>query len=134
MTADNASNNGTMMRRLDQLLTADSGKDNTFKASSSTIRCLAHVIHLAVMDLLVAVKAVEKPNGRGGSDSEVNDETVAFECDLAADLDEEEAEKLGNDDEVAELGNLTDAQIEERQNKEDAAKNDAASPVKKVRA
>ena len=75
MTADNASNNGTMMRRLDQLLTADVGDDNTFKASSSTIRCLAHIIHLAVMDLLIAVKAVDKPKSQTDADADMDDKS-----------------------------------------------------------
>lgn len=58
ITADNASNNGTHISTIGRLIfTADPSLwwDN----NRATIRCLPHVVHLAVMALLVGVKAVK---------------------------------------------------------------------------
>src|SRR5258705_6617674 len=52
----------------------------------STIHCLAHVIHLSVMDLLVNIKAVAK--------WEVSNSPI----DVAIDTDEQATEDLGVDD------------------------------------
>ena len=79
MTADNASNNATMMDKLEQLFEDDL---ISFEASNSTIRCLAHVIHLAVMALLISVKAVKK-----------ND--VGDEINFSEEWVEEAAEEVG---------------------------------------
>src|SRR5258706_377230 len=57
ITADNASNNRTMMASLaTRLCCTDPVGD--YDSDHSTICCLAHVIHLLVMDLLVNIKAV----------------------------------------------------------------------------
>ena len=46
------------------------------------IRCLAHVIHLAAMELLVKIKVIQDGDKKAG------------DIDVAADLTEEEAESL----------------------------------------
>lgn len=53
-------------------------------SDSSTIRCLSHVIHLAVTDLLVGLEVVKKSNARGMTDD--------------GNMTEETAEMLGNDE------------------------------------
>lgn len=91
VTADNASNNGTLLKTLtalvedgrkrpDRDLTGGSD-DYDVDPQRSMVRCLAHVIHLAVMAMLIKLKAVKKPDPRkmgGGFD----------------DLTEEEAENI----------------------------------------
>lgn len=116
MTADNASNNATMMEKLETLFDNDI---IDFDATKSTIRCLAHVIHLAVMDLLVEVKAVKKKDVRED------------EVDLPDDWSEDIAEGLGDDGELGDLGGLTDEDLLERQSKgEDEV--DLSSVIQKV--
>ena len=59
ITADNASNNRMMMASpATRLCCTDPVGD--YDSDCSTIHCLAHVIHLSVMDLLVNIKAVAK--------------------------------------------------------------------------
>jgi len=72
-------------------------------ADTATIHCLAHVIHLAVMELLVRLKAVKKCDVR-------NDD-----IDLAP-LTEELAEAVASD---FDEGKKTDDQIVEEQRNED---------------
>lgn len=99
MTADNASNNGTMMKRLSQLWNRTASHPAGFDAQEATLRCLCHIIHLAIMQFLVVLGAVKESEARDG------------ELDLAMDLSEADAEKLGDDKEVEALGKLTNEQI-----------------------
>ena len=76
MTADNASNNTAMMDKLEQLFEDDL---ISFEVSNSMIQCLAHVIHLAVMALLISVKVVKKNDVGNEIDfSEEWDEEVGY--------------------------------------------------------
>ena len=67
--------------------------ENEYDKDRSTIRCLAHVIHLAVMELLVEVKVVKKSGIRTG------------EIEQAVDMDTEAAESIAAEDG---LGDMTD--------------------------
>lgn len=79
ITADNASNNLTMMEYLvAQLKCADPSGD--YDKDHATIQCLAHVIHLAVMDLLGQKDVKEAP------------------LNIAVDMDEWAAQDLGVED------------------------------------
>ena len=60
MTADNASSNRTMISSLTRKLT-NSANSGTIEPEQATIRCLAHIIHLAVMSLLAGVGVIPKP-------------------------------------------------------------------------
>jgi len=85
ITADNASNNRMMMASLaTRLHCTDPVGD--YDSDHSTICCLAHVIHLLVMDLLVNIKAVAKWEA---SNSPI---------DVAINTDEQAAEDLGVND------------------------------------
>ena len=97
MTADNASNNGTLVQTLTTLI----NEDRMVAASSlewddseemdperAIIRCLAHVIHLAVMDMLIVLKAVKKKDVR-----------LTYNIDV---MTEAEAEALGGGDDKVE--------------------------------
>lgn len=61
-TGDNASNVGTFNYEIVELL-AEAGRYD-LTADGVTIRCLSHIIHLAVTDLLVGLKAVKKTDIR----------------------------------------------------------------------
>ncbi len=76
---------------------------NDLNADMATIHCLAHVIHLAVMELLVRLKAVKK--------CDVHNDDI----DLAP-LTEELAEAVASD---FDEGKKTDDQIVEEQRNED---------------
>lgn len=56
-TTDSASNNDTGFAKLSALI-SESGITTKWNLSESQIRCLAHIIHLAVMDLLLNIKAI----------------------------------------------------------------------------
>lgn len=56
-TTDSASNNDTGFAKLSALI-SQSGIATKWNLSESQIRCLAHIIHLAVMDLLLNIKAI----------------------------------------------------------------------------
>lgn len=61
LIADNASNNNTLLREFSDIvrtLAASLGTSTRFDSEKAQIRCLAHIIHLAVMELLLGVKAV----------------------------------------------------------------------------
>lgn len=59
MTADNAANNGTLMRRFVRLLQPYITEDmDDLDALKAFIQCLSHIIHLSVMALLLGLKAV----------------------------------------------------------------------------
>ena len=57
-----------------------------FDKDRSTIWCLAHVIHLAVMDLLAHIKAMAKKEADNAP------------IEIAIDMDEQAANNLGNED------------------------------------
>lgn len=97
VTADNASNNATLLDSLIKNIKtardaavarsddALADKLDELDPGRSTIRCLAHVIHLAVMALLVSVDAV------GDEDvAPPDNETDKFEL-----MTEGEAERIG---------------------------------------
>lgn len=74
----------------------DAGRDD-LDADTATIRCLAHVIHLAVMELLVGLKAVKKGDIR---DDDIDLAPLTEELAEAVASDFGEGEKT--DDEVIE--------------------------------
>jgi hypothetical protein len=114
MTADNASNNAMMMDKLEQLFEDDL---INFEAPNSTIRCLAHVIHLAVMALLISVKAVKKKE-------------VHNEIDFSEEWDEEVAEKVGYGGKFDALGKpYDDDELLKNQSNDDV---DLTSAIQKV--
>ncbi|CAE7119567.1 unnamed protein product [Rhizoctonia solani] len=57
LVSDNASNNGTLIHHLSANL-QKSAPNSRWNGSGGHIRCLAHIIHLAVMSLLRGIKAV----------------------------------------------------------------------------
>ncbi|CAE6444320.1 unnamed protein product [Rhizoctonia solani] len=57
LVSDNASNNGTLIHHLTSNLRVSS-PNSRWDGSGGHIRCLAHIIHLAVMALLRGIKAV----------------------------------------------------------------------------
>jgi hypothetical protein len=97
VTADNASNNATLLDSLIKNIKtardaavarsddALADKLDELDPGRSTIRCLAHVIHLAVMALLVSVDAVNDEDA-----APPDDETDKFEL-----MTEGEAERIG---------------------------------------
>jgi len=82
-TGDNASNVGTFNYELIDLL-CDAGRYD-LDADTATIRCLSHIIHLAVTELLVVLKAVKK--------TDVREDDIDI-----GDLTEEMAEEIGAED------------------------------------
>lgn len=58
ITADNASNNGTLISTIGRLI-FQADPSIWWDNDRATIRCLPHVVHLAVMALLVGVKAIK---------------------------------------------------------------------------
>jgi hypothetical protein len=71
LTADNASNNGTLIQSLADHINNQDIRDatsNMVDPAQSMIRCLAHIIHLAVMDGLVALRAVQKADIQADDD------------------------------------------------------------------
>src|SRR5258708_13334591 len=66
-----------------------------FDKDRSTIQCLAHVIHLAVMDLLVHIKAMAK--------KEANNAPI----EITINMDEQAANNLGTEDPEAYAGKST---------------------------
>ncbi|EUC54484.1 Ac transposase, putative [Rhizoctonia solani AG-3 Rhs1AP] len=57
LVSDNASNNGTLVQHLSSSL-QKSAPNSRWDGTQGHVRCLAHIIHLAVMSLLRGVKAV----------------------------------------------------------------------------
>jgi hypothetical protein len=115
MTADNASNNGTLIATLAEMLTTSQDLAVPLDEQQANIRCLPHVIHLAVSDGLEELKAnVEMPDRRGG-DAGAN----------LAPMSISEAEEAGSP--LAQLG-MADWEIEQT----NAVSGDYASPWKKV--
>lgn len=69
-------------------------------SDQATIRCVAHIIHLAVSEVLVALKVVKRPSGRA-------------EADLG-DLTEEMAEEIGFEEPLEEASRDDEAIMEEQ--------------------
>jgi len=86
-TGDNASNVGTFNHAVVDMLQENDARWE-LNADTSTIRCLSHIIHLAVLELLVGLKAVRKSDTHGNQLSD-----NAF-------LTEEMAELLGGDGQI----------------------------------
>lgn len=104
ITADNASNNATMTRALARKLES-TGIITDIDPEKATIRCLAHVIHLAVMAMLVELGAISKDDadsvaldtnelaedqleidGRDLDEADMSDEQLEWEIDPSVDL------------------------------------------------
>lgn len=96
VTADNASNNGTLLASLVEKIEAAraaAGRNSNFEEvekleeldpERAMIRCLAHIIHLAVMEILLAIKAISK-----------KDAQAVGNWDEFEPMTEEEAERIG---------------------------------------
>lgn len=63
MTSDNASNNATLIQSLARCL-QETGRILDIDAERATIRCLPHIIHLAVMALLVGMGVIKSSEVR----------------------------------------------------------------------
>jgi hypothetical protein len=85
LVSDNASNNGTLVRHLSSRF-RNSSPSSRWDGNKGHIRCLAHVIHLAVMSLLRGLHAV--PKSIDIRDFDHNDYTMT----------EEQAESMGASD------------------------------------
>jgi hypothetical protein len=90
LVSDNASNNGTLVQHLSNRL-QQSSPHARWDGTKGHIRCLAHVIHLAVMSLLRGLRAV--PNSVNIRDFDYNGDN----------LTEEEAEAMIADDDIESL-------------------------------
>ena len=73
ITTDNAGNNGTMRKKLEELLNS-LDVNNNWSSDSTKIPCLAHVIQLVVKAILGAFNI--KPAEGEGVDDDVNDRNV----------------------------------------------------------
>jgi hypothetical protein len=104
MTSDNASNNTTLIRTLSERLNECDAINHIVEPEQATIRCLPHVIHLAVQAGLVELKAIKASDIR-------TDDTDKDLPDVRP-LSEAEAELILP--ELPETG-LTDRQITEEQ-------------------
>ena len=75
ITTDNAGNNGTMRKELEELLN-NLDVNNGWSSDSTKIPCLAHVIQLAVKAILGAFN-IKPAEGEGeGVDEDVNGRSV----------------------------------------------------------
>lgn len=108
LAADNASNNGTLVAEFSKLLPNLARPPEVgvrWDGSKAQIRCLPHVIHLAVIALLLGVKAV--PAGTSNSEfsaepmSVEEAEALALENNVEVLLEEKEAAV----DPLVDLGN-----------------------------
>lgn len=59
MTADNASNNSTLIKKLADLINSCDVVSNNIDSLQASIHCLAHIIHLAVTIGLVKLNAIK---------------------------------------------------------------------------
>jgi len=73
ITTDNAGNNGTMWKELEELLN-NLDVDNSWSSDSTKIPCLAHVIQLVVKAILGAFNI--KPAESEGVEDDVNGRSV----------------------------------------------------------
>ena len=73
ITTDNAGNNGTMRKELEELLN-NLDVDNSWSSDSTKIPCLAHVIQLVVKAILGAFNI--KPAESEGVEDDVNGRSV----------------------------------------------------------
>ncbi|CAE6431808.1 unnamed protein product [Rhizoctonia solani] len=94
LVSDSASNNGTLVRHLSNQLRRSS-PESRWDGTKGHIRCLAHVIHLAVMSLLRALRAV--PESVDTRDFDYNDSELTEET-AEAIVAENNQESLESDD------------------------------------
>ncbi|CAE7143516.1 unnamed protein product [Rhizoctonia solani] len=94
LVSDSASNNGTLVRHLSNQLQRSS-PNSRWDGTKGHIRCLAHVIHLAVMSLLRALHAV--PESVNTRDFDYNDKDLTEETAEAVVADNNQ-ESLESDD------------------------------------
>lgn len=90
LTADNASNNGTLVKSLTKFIHDANIEVDVIDPKNVIIHCLAHVLHLCVMELMVALKSLSKTK------VEKNEAT-----DLAVEINETVAEVMAGDNEYA---------------------------------
>lgn len=83
-----------MMQSLIRRLNAPHLRSKHLDADRCRVRCLAHILHLAAMQLMIELKAMKKPDTA----------TDATAVDLAGDLSTEEAEKLEADYDENDIG------------------------------
>lgn len=84
MAADNASNNATTVQNLTQLITGLAATiTSRWDGTKAQIRCLPHIIHLAVMALLKNIKAIPEDTPTDDFDT--------------SDMTEEDAEAIAPD-------------------------------------
>jgi hypothetical protein len=79
ITSDSAGNNGTMCKTLSRLL--EDSKGIIWNANEHQIRCMNHVINLAVQDFLESIKALasDDENDKHKNDDEDNEDDEANE-------------------------------------------------------
>ena len=94
LVSDNASNNGTLVRHLSNRLRKRS-PCSRWDGDKGRIRCLAHIIHLAVMSLLRGLRAIPEPTNI--RDFDYTDFTLTEE-DAEAMVSDIELEPLESDD------------------------------------
>ncbi|KAF8145485.1 hypothetical protein K438DRAFT_1517231, partial [Mycena galopus ATCC 62051] len=94
---DNATNNDTLVAAIQRKCIANGIK---FSASDSRLRCMPHTVHLAVLQLLEAVGAVEKSEKKKKTDVSYQ-ENVTASPNLEDDSDEEAVAMDEEDDEYA---------------------------------
>ena len=82
------------MQSLIRRLNASRPKSEHFDPDRSRVHCLAHILHLAVMQLMIELKATKKPESASNTSA----------VDLAGDLSTEEAEKLEADYDENDVG------------------------------
>ncbi|KAG8921767.1 hypothetical protein FRC01_014904 [Tulasnella sp. 417] len=101
LAADNASNNGTLVSEFSKIVgsvASSSGIEVRWDGSKGQIRCLPHVIHLAVMALLLGVKAIP-----------ANTEDTEFDSEL---MSEEEAGRLSLENNTEAFLNNKEAEVD----------------------
>jgi hypothetical protein len=96
LVSDNASNNGTLVRHLSSRL-RQSSPGSRWDGTKGHIRCLAHVIHLAVMSLLRGFSAM--PSSTNIQDFDYNDYILTEEAaeEMVGDEADEPIEKDDSD-------------------------------------
>ncbi|KAJ7683988.1 hypothetical protein B0H17DRAFT_941152, partial [Mycena rosella] len=70
---DNATNNDTLVQAIERMCAA---KNIKFSAKNSCLRCMPHTVHLAVLQLLEAIGAVEKSPTKKNANSSPYQESV----------------------------------------------------------
>lgn len=100
LTGDNASNNGTMVKELVDLINNERPPSATpLDKDRVTIRCLPHVLHLAVTDLLKELKSLAEDEELDiGLDSLTDEEAERLHADRKAGEDENDKFELSDAD------------------------------------